>query len=73
MITFLKAVFAVFCISIVIGMIVCVLWFIGAMVVNFWKIYIKKKPIKNCQHPNTVYTENHPDKVWTCCDCGESV
>jgi rubrerythrin len=28
--------------------------------------------VENCEHKRYRYTESHPDKVWTCNDCGEN-
>lgn len=63
-----------------------VFWFLILMVYNFVKIYIitnetrgmtvkelRREEKKRCGHANKRYTENHPDLVWTCNDCGEMV
>ena len=34
---------------------------------------LKKAEQEMCKHHNTVYTDQHPDFPWTCCDCGKSV
>jgi hypothetical protein len=65
---------------VVIGVSVCsilmVLWFVIAMLINFWKIYVRGPKVKidskECSHPSSSYTDNHPDHVWTCNDCGKS-
>lgn len=28
---------------------------------------------ENCIHDNLQYTESHPEKVWTCNDCGKII
>lgn len=37
------------------------------------KKQLKKSEQELCKHHNTVYTDQHPDYPWTCCDCGKSV
>jgi hypothetical protein len=37
------------------------------------KKQLKKAEQELCKHHNTVYTDQHPDYPWTCCDCGKSV
>jgi len=74
MLNVIHALFALFFIGIILGLTITVFWFCYAMLVNFYKIYIKKPEVnKTCHHASAHYTENHPDKVWTCNDCGESV
>lgn len=34
---------------------------------------LKKAEQEICKHHNTVYTDQHPDYPWTCCDCGKNV
>ena len=49
-------------------------WFVIGMSICFYKIYfknkVKTKP-ENCQHASSCYTDQHPDKPWTCHECGE--
>ena len=74
MMEIIRYLFLILCIGLILGFIITVAWFCYAMALNFWKIY-GRKPIENktCCHSSAHYTENHPDKVWTCNDCGESV
>lgn len=63
-------------------LIFCVLWFLFAMI-RIWVLMnetrgmnakeVEKWEQENCSHENSIYTESHPDKVWTCSDCGKSV
>jgi len=48
---------------------ICLFWFCYALVVTFWKINIKKKPIQKCYHSSMNYNSelNH----WKCNDCDE--
>jgi len=49
---------------------ICIVWFCWAMLENFWKIFIKKKPSKKCFHASTSYHAD-PYNFWKCNDCGE--
>ena len=64
----IKALFALFCIGIILGCVISVAWFCYAMIVNFYKIYIKKIPAKKrCFHASATFK----DEYWQCDDCGE--
>ena len=69
MMTIINGLFALFCIGMLAGCVLCVVWFLWAMMVNFYKIYIKKPKKVACNHPSFHYTEIDPLKPWTCSVC----
>lgn len=48
-------------------------WVISNETRGMTKKQLKKAEQEMCKHHNTVYTDQHPDYPWTCCDCGKSV
>jgi Na+/phosphate symporter len=54
--------------AIIVCFLIVIVWFCAAMIVNFYKIYIKKKA-KKCLHPDMTYNES-PYNFWKCGSCG---
>lgn len=56
---------------------IVVLWFTIGLCVCFYKIFLKKEKYKydknNCSHDDLRYTDSHPDKPFTCHDCGKLI
>lgn len=66
--TIIHVLFTLFLLGIILGFVITVFWFCYAMLVNFYKIYLKQ-PKKDCQHTNTTYHDGLYD-FWKCNDCG---
>jgi len=71
MIESLEFLFSVVVIGFSVGLIGVFLWVFAVMVVNFWQIYCKKKPVgKSCKHISCKYSGD--DDLWICNDCGQN-
>lgn len=62
-----KIILTVFMIGVLIGGFVCFIYFSWLFVKTMAEI----DSSDYCEHSNYRYTEDHPDKVWTCNKCGE--
>lgn len=67
--TIIKALLFLFCIGLLLGCVISLWWMLYAVVVNFYKIYLKKKPKKQCWHTSTTYHDGLYN-FWKCDDCG---
>jgi hypothetical protein len=69
----IKFLVTVVCISILIVCSIITIWFIWALVVNFYKVFIKKAKQKDlgCYHENIVCDNLHPSNPFKCTNCGE--
>jgi hypothetical protein len=67
--TIINGLLALFCIGILASCVLCIVWFLWAMMVSFYTIYFKKPKKKPCSHPSFRYTDLDPLKPWTCSVC----
>jgi len=62
----------VFLAACVLGVVGVFLWFFFAMLLNFYKIYIKKIPAKKqCRHHHATFQDGLYG-FWKCDECGEN-
>lgn len=73
MMMIIKGLLLLFFIGFLSSCVVCVIWFLWALMINFWKVYLKSSKVSKvqCSHPSSRYTDTHPDLVWTCTECGK--
>lgn len=71
MITIIKAFLSLILIAFMLVVLICVLWFLLLIVVNFWKTNCKPKPKPKCYHGNMTYHDGLYG-FWKCNDCSET-
>lgn len=57
-------------VAVSVGVFVSVFYFCVVCAKNYIK-RLEQEKRANCSHKNYRYTESHPEKVWTCNECGE--
>lgn len=65
----------VFAVAICAGLFTAALYWmviVGLNIISWAADFEDEVEVKNCAHKRYRYTESHPDKVWTCNDCGEN-